>query len=134
MLTKIKSLCNKVWIKIEPRCHPIWKAFQSKVEAAFALSEHSAIQAPRVIMRVTIALLAVLFLWAAFFHIDQVVNAQGQVIANSRTQIVQAADGGVLVDMKVEEGDQVEQGQVIATLEKDRAFSAFTENSGKVSA
>lgn len=134
MLTKIKSLCNKVWIKIEPRCHPIWKAFQSKVEAAFALSEHSAIQAPRVIMRVTIALLAVLFLWAAFFHIDQVVNAQGQVIANSRTQIVQAADGGVLVDMKVEEGDQVEQGQVIATLEKDRAFAAFTESSGKVAA
>lgn len=145
MFTQFKSSCKslmhsinlhtqKFWLKLQPILMPVWRGFQVRVEHLFALSEHSAIKAPRVILRMSIALLMVLFLWAAFFHIDQVVNAQGQVIANSRTQIVQAADGGVLVEMKVEEGDKVEQGQVIATLEKDRAFAAFTESSGKVAA
>ena len=35
-------------------------------------------------------------LWAALFDIDQSVRAQGQVIPSDRTQIIQAADGGVL--------------------------------------
>jgi adhesin transport system membrane fusion protein len=141
MLTQFKSLMHstilytqKFWLKLQPKLMPIWRGFEVRVEHLFALSEHSVIKTPRVILRMSIALLTILFLWAAFFHIDQVVNAQGQVIANSRTQIVQAADGGVLVDMKVEEGDKVEQGQVIATLEQDRAFAAFTESSGKVAA
>ena len=34
--------------------------------------------------------------WAAVFEIDQTVRAQGQVIPQDRTQVVQAADGGVL--------------------------------------
>jgi adhesin transport system membrane fusion protein len=71
-------------------------------------------------------------LWAIFFHIDQVVHAQGQIIADSKTQILQAADGGVLVDMRVKEGDTVQKGQVIAVLEKNRALAAYAESYGKV--
>jgi adhesin transport system membrane fusion protein len=73
-------------------------------------------------------------LWATIFNIDQVIHAQGQVIANSRTQIVQAADGGVLTDMLVQEGDKVSQGQIIAVLEKERATAAYSETLGKVMA
>lgn len=131
---RIRRYFRVFWKKYRPRAMLVWHLFHSNVEIAFALSEHPVIRAPRAILRLTIALLVILFLWASFFHIDQVVNAQGQVIANSRTQIVQAADGGVLVDMMVEEGDIVQQGQVIATLEKDRATAAYTESYGKVAA
>lgn len=122
------------WAIWQPKLQPHWDKFRDGVEKLFALSDHSAMRAPRIVLRLTIALFVVLFFWAAFFHIDQVVNAQGQVIADSKTQIVQAADGGVLVDMKVKEGDEVEQGQVIAVLEKERAQAAFTESYGKVTA
>jgi adhesin transport system membrane fusion protein len=47
---------------------------------------------------------------------------------------VQAAEGGVLVDMKVQEGDEVSAGQIIAVLEKQRAMATFTESKGKVMA
>lgn len=122
------------WAIWQPKLEPYWNKFKASVEKLFALSDHSVMRAPRIVLRVTVALFVVLIMWAAFFHIDQVINAQGQVIADSKTQLVQAADGGVLVDMKVKEGDEVQQGQVIAILEKDRALAAFTESYGKVTA
>jgi adhesin transport system membrane fusion protein len=129
-LPKVKAL----WQAVQPKLQPHWNRFKVAVEKLFALSDHSAMRTPRVVLRLTIVLFVVLVGWSAFFDIDQVVNVQGQVIADSRTQIVQTADGGVLLDMKVKEGDLVEQGQIVAVLEKDRAVAAFTESYGKVTA
>jgi adhesin transport system membrane fusion protein len=134
----MKNQLNSVlqgWLKkMQPGAQKYWLKFEAGAEKIFDLSEHSAIRTTRILLRVLILMLAVFFLWAAFFKIGQVVHAQGQVIANSRTQIVQAADGGILAEMKVNEGDEVQAGQVIAVLEKDRALASFTESRGKVTA
>lgn len=111
-----------------------WNGFREVAEKLFALSDHSSLRGPRVVLRFSFAFFAILFIWAAFFHIDQIVNAQGQVIADSKTQILQTADGGILVEMRVKEGDVVTRGQVIATLEKERAIAAYSESFGKVTA
>ena len=108
--------------------------FEGLVERLFAFSDSSSMRAPRIILRVSVAMLLIFFLWALFFKIDQVVHAQGQVIASSQTQIIQAADGGILVSMKVKEGEEVAAGQIIAVLEKERALASFTESQGKVMA
>jgi len=92
----------------------------------------SSIQRPRILLRISIVLFSVLIAWAWYFEIDQIVHATGQVIANARSQIVQAADGGVLVEMRVQEGDVVKQGQIIASLEKERAQASYSESFGKV--
>ena len=131
---KIQPRLENIWIKAQPKLLPLWLKFKNAVEKLFALSDHSSMRTPRIVLRLTMGLFAVLFVWAAFFHIDQVINAQGQVIASSHTQIVQAADGGVLVEMKVQEGDEVKQGDIVAVLEKDRAMAAFSESYGKVTA
>jgi adhesin transport system membrane fusion protein len=65
--------------------------------------------------------------WAALFKIDQTVRAQGQIIPGTHTQIIQAADGGVLANILVREGDTVSAGQVLAVLEKDRSNAAYEE-------
>ena len=122
------------WVVWQPKVEPYWLRFKAFNEKLFALSDHSSLRTSRIMLRVTAVLFGVLFLWAAIFHIDQVVNAQGQVIANSKTQIIQAADGGILTEMQVQEGDEVKAGQVIAVLEKDRALAAYTESFGKVTA
>ena len=62
--------------------------------------------------------------WAAYFEIDQGVRTQGQIIPSGRTQIIQAADGGVLFKLAVVEGQQVKAGQILAILEKSRAKAA----------
>jgi adhesin transport system membrane fusion protein len=65
--------------------------------------------------------------WAALFHIDQTVRAQGQVMTLARTQIIQAADGGVLSRILVREGQGVQAGETLAVLERDRPNAAYEE-------
>ena len=72
--------------------------------------------------------------WAALFEMDEAVRAQGQVISSARTQIIQAADGGVLSEILVQEGQSVTAGQRIAVLEKNRSKAAFEESRAKVAA
>ena len=122
------------WLIWQPKLLPHWLKFKAFNEKVFALSDHSSLRKSRIMLRVTAVLLGVLFIWSALFKIDQVVNAQGQVIASSKTQIIQAADGGILTEMRVQEGDEVKAGQVIAILDRDRAFAAYTESFGKVTA
>jgi adhesin transport system membrane fusion protein len=65
--------------------------------------------------------------WASHQRIDQVVRASGSVIASSRVQIIQAVDGGVLASLHVREGDHVERGQLLATLDQTRVLAAARE-------
>ncbi len=78
--------------------------------------------------------LILFLLWAALFEIDQSVRAQGQVMPSARTQIIQAADGGVLSEILVQEGQSVVAGQLLAVLESERPTSAYEENRAKVAA
>jgi adhesin transport system membrane fusion protein len=71
-------------------------------------------------------------LWAALFEMEQTVRAQGRIILGARTQIIQAADGGVLSRILVQEGESVVAGQRLADLEKERPNAAYEENRAKV--
>lgn len=76
---------------------------------------------------VLLATLGAFGFWASTFNVDETVRATGRVISEGRTQIVQVADGGVLRSLKVSEGDEVKAGQVLASLEKERAEAALNE-------
>lgn len=86
------------------------------------------------LMWVLFAGLAVTLVFAAVFEIDQSVRAQGQIIAGSRTQVIQAADGGVLSDIRVSEGESVTAGQVLAVLEKERPAAGVAETRARIAA
>jgi adhesin transport system membrane fusion protein len=75
---------------------------------------------------------AVFLVWSALFDIDQTVRAQGQIIPAARTQIIQTVDGGVLAAIRVQEGDVVKAGQVLAVLEPDRARASFEESQARM--
>lgn len=63
-------------------------------------------------MGVLAVLLITFVLWAVFFKFDTTVRATGKVIPNSRTQVVQAVDGGVLEEILVREGSFVKKRAV----------------------
>ncbi len=69
--------------------------------------------------------LIIFLLWAMLFDIDETIRAQGSVVANGRTQIIQVADGGVLAKLLVYEGQEVQKGELLASLEKDRAKASY---------
>ncbi len=78
-----------------------------------------------------IVLIAAL-IWAAFADIEQVSRAPGQVIPAGRTQVVQAADGGVIDRIFVKEGDLVKRGQILLTLDSVKLAAAVVEGEAKV--
>lgn len=70
--------------------------------------------------------------WAWHFHLDQSVRAQGQLVPDTRTQVIQSADGGVLEKILVSEGQTVKAGQLLAMLEQERASAGVDEGRAKV--
>ena len=82
----------------------------------------------------TIVAIVLFATWAHYAEIDQVTRGQGQIIASSRTQIIQSPDGGVLEALLVREGTQVQKGDVLARLERTKVESAYRESEAKVAA
>lgn len=70
--------------------------------------------------------------WAGVAEIDQVSRAAGQVIPSGRIQILQSTDGGVIETINVREGDRVNKGQILVTLDRVRLSAAVDETRAKV--
>ncbi len=75
-----------------------------------------------------------LLVWAGFSNIDQVTRAQARVIAAERSQVIQAPDAGVVTKLHVREGGTVKAGQLLVTLEKERAQAGVDDSKAKVAA
>lgn len=55
--------------------------------------------------------------WASYAEIDNAVVSQGRITTKIPNIVVQPFDTSVILDVHVAEGDQVDQGQVLATLD-----------------
>jgi len=73
-------------------------------------------------------------LWASMAWLDQIVRAPGSFISNSRPQIIQNLEGGILAALEVREGDVVERGQVLARLHDTRFTSEVADLRAQISA
>jgi HlyD family secretion protein len=59
--------------------------------------------------------------WALLVPFEGAVIVSGQVKAERRNQIIKSLDGGILKELKIEEGDRLKKGQVIALLDDKEA-------------
>lgn len=77
----------------------------------------------------TIALVVILLvLWAAWAQIDEVTRGEARVIPSQQVQIIQSQDGGVVKEILIREGDIVEQGQLLISLDQTRSESMLRES------
>ena len=72
---------------------------------------------PSWVIRISALVVLVFLLWASVARVDEIVRGNGEMISSSRPQIVQNLEGGILSELLVHEGEQVEQGQVLARLQ-----------------
>lgn len=70
--------------------------------------------------------------WASWAEIEEQIRVPGEVIVSSRSQIVQAVDGGVLAKLYVQEGQVVEKGELLAELDHTRFAANAAETAAKV--
>ena len=76
---------------------------------------------PRVILGLLIVLSGTAITWATVGQIDIIATAPGKLIPTSYLQIVQPAEGGVLKEILVREGDTARAGQVLARMNANLA-------------
>ena len=86
---------------------------------------------PRWILRITMLSFLSFFGWAYTFEIDQVSRAPGVVMPSSKIQIIQSQDGGVLLSLPVEAGDEVSKGQIIARFDQTEALADYEDTKAK---
>ncbi|WP_051384299.1 HlyD family efflux transporter periplasmic adaptor subunit [Nitratidesulfovibrio termitidis] len=73
-------------------------------------------------------------IWAAFAQLDEVAVGEGKVTPASKGQIIQSFEGGILSELPVREGDIVEVGQKIATLDPVQARASMEEALARIAA
>ncbi|WP_172794910.1 HlyD family efflux transporter periplasmic adaptor subunit [Loktanella sp. 3ANDIMAR09] len=73
----------------------------------------------RIIVTITVVV-AAFFAWASMSPLEEVAVGPGRVIPSSQLQLVQSVQGGRVVELLVNEGDIVEEGQLLAILDTTR--------------
>lgn len=96
-------------------------------DAQWAIHEGRA-KGSRGLVWVCLAMSTALLTWAALGEIDEVVRGQGKVVPSRQVQIIQSLDGGIIEDILVREGEQVESGQVLLRIDPTRYASSLGEN------
>ena len=82
----------------------------------------------RKIARMAVFVIVALIVWAAFARVDEVTKGDGRVVPSKQLQVLQSLDGGVVEQILVHEGDQVQAGQVLLTIDPTRATSAVADS------
>jgi len=65
--------------------------------------------------------------WAGFAEIDEVTRAEGRVVPASEVQVAQNLEGGIVAEILVVPGQQVEAGQVLLRIDDTSAAASLQE-------
>ena len=104
-------------------------AFMSGVRAAQVVES-----APHVtwVLYLMAAALASALTWAAVARVDEVTKADARVVPEGREQVIASLEGGILRELFVKEGEQVEEGQDLAELDPTRFKTQQAEGAAKI--
>ena len=103
-------------------------AFMSGVRAAQVVES-----APHVswVLYLMAAALASALAWASVARVDEVTKADARVVPEVHEQVIASLEGGILRELFVHEGEQVEEGQDLAELDPTRYQSLQAEGETK---
>lgn len=76
---------------------------------------------PRMVLRGVLLLILLMFLWASFGKLDVVSVAEGKLVPVTYLKIVQPAEAGIVREIAVKEGQQVQAGQVLVRMDANIA-------------
>lgn len=81
-----------------------------------------------------LAFVIVALIWARFAELDEVTSGIGKVIPSSQIQIVSNLEGGIVRNLYVREGQQVEKGQELLLIDDTRFLSDLREREQEIAA
>ena len=78
-----------------------------------------------------LAAVAVALAWASVAQVDIIAKANGRVVPDGREQVIASLEGGILRELLVREGQQVDVGQALALLDPTRVEAQQAEGQAK---
>jgi len=69
-----------------------------------------------------------LITWAYYAEIDALTRGQGKVIPSNKIQIIQNLEGGIVSEILVEEGAEVEKGDILIKIDDTNFASIYVES------
>jgi adhesin transport system membrane fusion protein len=99
--------------------------------AADSVMSRQATRRAQRIVHASLAVVGVLLLWAAFARVDEVTRGEGRVVPSRQLQVLQSLDGGVVAEILVREGQEVEAGQMLLRIDGTRATSGVRESAAQ---
>ncbi|UUM33130.1 HlyD family type I secretion periplasmic adaptor subunit [Vibrio japonicus] len=87
----------------------------------------------RIMLWVMVIFFILAGVWASWAQIDKVTVGQGKVVPSSQIQVIQNLEGGLVKEILIREGQQVEKGQQLLLIDDTRFRSDFREREQQVS-
>jgi adhesin transport system membrane fusion protein len=109
----------------------------SREEGLFVSAIHAA-QIDEPMPRATWALylltvvVAVAIVWSALARVDEITRSEGRIVPDGREQVIASLDPGILRELKVREGMEVQAGQELALLDPTRVEAQQNEGQAKL--
>jgi membrane fusion protein, adhesin transport system len=72
--------------------------------------------------------------WSALAHVDEITRSDGRIVPDGREQIIASLDAGILRELKVREGQEVQAGEELAYLDPTRVEAQQAEGQVKLQA
>lgn len=82
----------------------------------------------KVLVKSILIVLSVFTMWSAVATLDEITRGEGKVIPSRQLQILQSLDGGIVSDILVQEGQVVDEGQILLRIDPTRFESSVRES------
>lgn len=103
---------------------------QKQLKYMSDINEALLLTSPRKSQRVLYIVLLIItigIIWASVAEIDEVTVGTGKVIPSQQVQVIQNLEGGILKEIAVSEGDKVEAGQKLLSIDSTQFLSEYRE-------
>lgn len=91
------------------------------------ISDPSSRRRPRRIIWIVTSAVVAFFIWATYAPLEIIVRGEGRVVPSMNTQIIQNLEGGIVRQIFVVEGDEVDEGDLLLQMDATQFESAFQE-------
>jgi len=88
----------------------------------------------RFVLYFWVAAIVLFLVWANFAYIDEIARGDGEVIPSGENQMIQNLEGGIVEEILVAEGENVEKGQVLIKIDNQKSVSSYSSNEIKADA
>ncbi|MBI3524413.1 MAG: HlyD family type I secretion periplasmic adaptor subunit [Betaproteobacteria bacterium] len=118
LLSRYAAILRHVWSERKSFDAPPRLAHEAQfLPAALELQETPVSPAPRIAMWLLMSFALIALLWAVFGHVDLVATAQGKIVPNEGTKVIQPMEIATVHAILVSDGQHVKAGDVLIELD-----------------